>query len=147
MADQAAAIRPDGRASFADWARRAAISLRMRGGQAILLTDGMMEPAELFEGLHLLSTRNLEVKIIQVLTPDELHPAKLMRGGLLVDAETGQTHQLAYSAAELERAVTDHNETLARFCKRHGMPFVQHRLDESLDEFITKTLPIHGFLE
>ena len=147
MADQAAAVKPEGHVTFTDWARRAAISLRMRGGQAIVITDGMMEPADFFQGLHLLSIRNLDVKVIQVLTPDELQPAKLLRGGLLVDSETGQTHQLAYSASELTRAVTEHNETLARFCKRHGMPFVRHRTDEPLDRFITRTLPIHGFLE
>jgi hypothetical protein len=91
--------------------------------------------------------RNLELKVIQVLTPQELHPGKLARGGLLIDVETGMTHQLAYSPAELERAVADHNELLVRFCKRHGIPFAQHRLDEPLDAFITKTLPIRGFLE
>ncbi|MBI4343089.1 MAG: DUF58 domain-containing protein [Candidatus Omnitrophica bacterium] len=147
MADQAVAQHPEGCVTFADWTRRAAIALRMRGGQAILITDGMIEPADFFQALHHLSVRNLDVKVIQVLTPQELHPAKLLRGGLLVDAETGQTHQLAYSAAELARAVAEHNETLARFCKRHGMPFARHRLDEPLEEFITKTLPIHGFLE
>jgi hypothetical protein len=91
--------------------------------------------------------RNLEVKVIQVLTPQELRPGKLLRGGLLIDVETGASHQLAYSPAELERAVTEHNELLARFCKRHGIPFARCRLDASLESFVTKTLPAHGFLE
>ncbi len=137
----------EGQMPLADWMQRAAIALRMRGGQAIVITDGMVRPAEFFRALHLLMVRNLEIKVIQVLTPDELHPAKLVRGGVLVDVETGATHQLAYSAAELERAVIEHNELLVRFCKRHGIPFAQHRLDESLEAFITKTLPIRGFLE
>jgi hypothetical protein len=66
---------------------------------------------------------------------------------VLVDVETGLTHQLAYSPAELARAVAEHNELLVRFCKRHGVAFAQHRLDDPLESFITKTLPIHGFLE
>ena len=139
--------RAEGQTSPAEWMHRAAISLRIRGGQAILITDGMMRPADFFSALHVLMVRNLEVKVIQVLTPQELHPAKLVRGGTLVDVETGTTHQLAYSAAELDRAVAEHNECLARFCKRHGIPFAQHRLDEPLESFITKTLPVHGFLE
>ena len=147
MADGAAAVAPGGRTLLAEWVRRAAITLRMRGGQAILITDGMTEPADFFQALHGLTVRNLEVKVIQVLTPQELQPARLARGGLLVDTETGRTHQLAYSAGELARAVAEHNELLARFCKRHGIPFVRHRLDEPLDAFITKTLPVHGFLE
>ena len=147
MAGLAASARFEGEAALADWMRRAAITLRMRGGQAILITDGMARPADFFRALHVLLVRNLEIKVIQVLTPQELHPAALVRGGTLIDVETGRTHQLAYSAKELDRAVADHNELLVRFCKRHGIPFAQHRLDEPLERFITTTLPVHGFLE
>ena len=147
MAGWAAAASAEGQASLADWMYRAAVSLRMRGGQAILVTDGMARPEDFFRALHVLLVRNLEVKVIQVLSPQELHPAALMRAGTLVDAETGATHQLAYSPAELDRAVADHNDVLARFCKRHGVLFAQHRLNEPLESFITKTLPLRGFLE
>ncbi len=133
--------------SMAGWLRRAAITLRIHGGQAILITDGMVHPAEFFRAMHVLFVRNVEVKVIQVLSLQELHPAELFRAGRLVDAETGRTHQLAYSPQELERAVARHTEQLARFCKRHGVAFVQHRLDEPLASFIAMTLPRHGFLE
>ena len=91
--------------------------------------------------------RNIEVKVIQILTPQELDPARLFRGGTMVDVERGTTHQLAYSPAELARAVEEHNELLARFCKRNDIRFARHRLDESLDSFVTRVLPAHGFLE
>jgi uncharacterized DUF497 family protein len=97
----------------------------MRGGQAILITDGFMPPADFFSALHVLMQRNLEIKVLQVLTSQELHPARLFRGGLLVDSETGATHQLAYSPAELDRAVAAHNEQLVRFCKLHGIAFAE----------------------
>ncbi len=147
LAEQASAAGVSGHTPMADWMRRAAITLRMHGGQAILLTDGMTQPADFFRALHLLLVRNVEVKVIQVLSPEELHPARLLRGGTLVDAETGATHQLAYSPAELERAVAEHNEQLARFCKRSGIPFAQHRIDEPLEAFITTTLPARGVLD
>lgn len=147
MAELAASSRFEGETALADWMHRAAIALRMRGGQAILITDGMARPADFFRALHVLMVRNLEIKVIQVLTPQELRPATFVRGGTLIDVETGMTHQLAYSAKELDRAVADHNELLVRFCKRHGIPFAQHRLSEPLESFITKTLPAHGFLE
>ena len=147
MTEEAQAAQLGGQIAYADWMRRAAAALRIRGGQAILITDGMVPPADFFKALHALMVRNLEVKVIQVLTPQELHPAKLMRGGLLVDVETGRTHQLAYSAAELDRAMSDHNEQLVRFCKRHGIPFARHLLDEPLESFVMKTLPVRGFLE
>ena len=147
MAELAESTRLGGQIAFEEWLRRAAIALRIHGGQAILITDGMVRPAEFFRALHVLMVRNLEIKVIQVLSAAELHPAQLFRSGLLVDVETGQTHQLAYSPVELERAVAQHNELLVRFCKRHGIPFAQHRLDESLESFIIKTLPVRGFLE
>ncbi|MBI4341118.1 MAG: hypothetical protein HY598_02420, partial [Candidatus Omnitrophica bacterium] len=56
-------------------------------------------------------------------------------------------HQLAYAPAELERAMAEHNETLSKFCKRRGVAFVQHRIDEPLERFITATLPRRGILE
>ena len=147
MADAAEAARHGGQIAYADWMARAAAALRIRGGQGILITDGMVPPADFFKALHTLMVRNLEVKVIQVLTAQELHPAKMLRGGLLVDSETGRTHQLAYSAAELDRAMSDHNEQLVRFCKRHGIPFARHLLDEPLESFVMKTLPVRGFLE
>jgi uncharacterized protein (DUF58 family) len=147
LADLAAPAGVDGQTLLADWMERAAVALRIHGGQAILVTDGMTRPADFFRALHVLMVRNLEIKVIQVLSPQELHPSRLMRGGVVVDAETGTTHELAYSPAELERAVAEHNETLVRFCKRHGIPFARHRLDDPLETFITKTLPALGFLE
>lgn len=147
LVDQAQSLSAYGQTAYAEWMRSAVTTLRMRGGQALLITDGMVHPADFFQALHVLMIRNLEIKVIQVLTPQELKPATLFTGGTLIDAETGSTHQLAYTPAELERAMMEHNALLVRFCKRQGIPFVQHRLDESLDSFITQTLPRRGFLE
>ena len=147
MAELGMAQQLEGQTELADWMRRTTAALRIHGGQAILMTDGMVRPADFFRALHALMVRNLEVKVIQILTDEELHPARFVRGGVLVDVETGATHQLAYTPAELARAVADHNELLVRFCKRHGIPFAQHRLSDPLETFITKTLPAHGFLE
>ncbi len=147
LAAAAETAAPAGQVALAEWMRRATAALRIRGGQALVITDGMVPPAEFFRAMHELSVRNLEIKVIQVVSPDELHPARLVRGGVLVDAETGQTHQLAYRPAELERAVADHNELLVRFCKREGILFAQHRIDQPLERFLTRTLPRLGFLE
>ena len=147
LAHQAEQTRVGAAVDVAEWIRRAAIALRMHGGQAIYITDGMVRPAELFRALHVLQSRNVEMSVIQVITPQELHPRALATAGMLVDAETGSTHQLAYKPAELEQAMASHNELLARLCKRHGMKFAQYRTDQSLDTFITTTLPARGFLE
>lgn len=138
---------PAGAATMGQWMQQAIPALRIRGGQALLISDWMCPPADTFEALHLLRRKHAQVSVIQVLSPQELEPARLFRGGVLIDSETGLTHQLAYSASELTQAVLEHNERLARFCKRHGMPFAQARADEPLEEFVLKTLPARGFLE
>jgi hypothetical protein len=147
LTEWAGRITPRGSVSLAEWVRKAQASLRMHGGQAIILTDGMTAPAELFKALNGLMLQRMELKLVQVLTPQELHPARLFRGGVLVDSESGQTHELAYGADELERAVLAHNEQLFRFCTRHGIVFAQHRTDEPLETAVLKTLPARGFLE
>lgn len=135
-----------GTTPLAEWMARALPVLRIRGGQAILITDGMVRPSDFFRALHLLMVRNVELKVLQVLAPQELHPSALVRGGAVVDVETGTTHQLGYPPEALDRAVADHNEHLVRFCKRNGIPFAQHQLEEPLVSCVTKTLPLRGFL-
>ena len=51
------------------------------------------------------------------------------------------------TAEELERAILTHNDTLARYCLRNGIPFAQDRLQEPLEAFVLRTLPVRGFLE
>lgn len=138
---------PSGGVRLRQWMQQAVPAFRIRGGQAILVSDWMCPTAEGFEALHLLRRKHVEVKVIQVLSPQELDPVRLVRGGAVIDSETGETHELAYSASELAQAMIDHNERLVRFCKRHGIPFAQVRLDAPLEEVVLKALPVRGFLE
>ncbi len=147
LADAMAAGTVGGRLEHGEWARRAGAVLRMRGGQAILMTDGMTPPADFFRALQTLAMRHLELKVVQVLTPQELRPGAWFHRGAVVDAETGTTRELAYSAEELNRAVADHNELLARCCKRNGIPYARHRLDEGLESCLVNTRPASGFLK
>lgn len=147
LSEWADPIVPGGQVTVSEWMQTALPTLKMRGGQALFLSDGMYRLADLFHALHLLMQRHLEVKIVQVISPEELDPARLIRGGRVVDGETGLTQELAYSPAELARAVLEHNEQLARFCRRNGIPLAQHRLDEPLETFVLKILPARGFLE
>lgn len=147
MVEKAKRVEPSSNVSFEEWMRKAVLACRMQGGQAIILTDGMIEPVEFFRGLHMLLRKNLEVKVIQVLSEEELHPGKLFRAGMLVDAETGAAHQLGYSPNELEQAMSEHNTLLMDFCRKNGIAFARYELDESLESFLLHTLPVHGFLE
>ena len=147
LASQQISKEPAGSVRLPEWMSTATAALRMRGGQAIVITDGMYPPSELFRALGVLRHRHMEVKLLQVLTDDELHPAKLFQGGAVIDSETGQARELGYRAEELEQAMLTHNDTLARYCLRNGIPFAQDRLQESLETFVLRMLPARGFLE
>jgi len=147
MTDWLRRLVPRGQVIFSDWVRTQISALRIRGGQAILVSDCMIPPAEFFRGLTLLRGKHVELKVLQVLTPDELEPTRLVRSGVVVDSESGLTHELAYSPKELAQAVLNHNEQLARFCARHGIPFAQYRVGDPLEAFVMKVLPARGFLE
>ena len=138
---------PRGQVRLSDWMQTTTALRRMRGGQALVISDCLYPLADWFKALQALQQRHLEVKVIQVITPQELDPARLVRGGLVADSETGQPHELAYSAEELAGAVASHNEQIAWFCKRNGVSFAQHRLDETLERVLFQTLPARGFLE
>ena len=147
LAEACASVTPSTTVTLSAWMQRAVGALRVRGGQVILLSDCLYRLPDWFRAITLLLNRHVEVKVIQLLTPRELDPARLFRGGVVVDSETGLTHELAYRPEELARAMEEHTEQLVRFCKRHGVLFLQHRLDESLEVCVLKTLPARGFLE
>jgi uncharacterized protein (DUF58 family) len=65
MAALAGQVRVGGSISMAEWMRRAVIAMKIHGGQAIVITDGMVTPGDFFHALHVLMVRNLEVKVIQ----------------------------------------------------------------------------------
>lgn len=140
-------LEPFGATTLSRWMQQAVPALRIHGGQAIVISDWMCPPADAFEALQALRRKHVEVKVLQVLSPQELDPAKLFQGGRLIDSETGDQHELAYSAKELAQAVVEHNERLARYCKRHAMPFAQARLNDPLESFVLQQLPKRGFLE
>jgi len=139
-------VEPEGTTELSAWMRQAVAALRMRGGQALVVSDWMHRQADAFRALQALRGRHMELKIVQVLSPDELEPARLMKGGMVEDVETGRTHALAYSPAELADAIAQHNEQLARFCRRNGILVAQHRLDERLETFLFSRLPKFGFV-
>lgn len=140
-------LAPSGTTTMSRWMQQAMPALRIRGGQAIVISDWMCPPADAFAALQALRRRHAEVKVLQVLSPQELDPARMFQGGRLIDSETGDQHELAYSPKELAQAVIEHNEHLARYCKRHGMPFAQARLNEPLEPFVLHDLTARGFLE
>ena len=82
--------------------------------------------------------------------PQYLTRARTMLAGTSGEAPAVlflDTGPAAALGALQDPTVAEHNEQLVRFCKRHGIPFAQHRLDESLESFMVRTLPTRGFVQ
>ena len=136
---------PGGEMPLAAWIERYLYATRARGGTIILLSDWMMEPAEWVRGLQMCHYHNLDVKVLQVLTPEELKPGHGWGKGYVVDVETGSRRAL-WDMRLLLRAMESHNAQLAAFCQRNGFLFVQVSTAMPVEEFILRELPRLGLI-
>jgi len=138
-------LTPASEISFAAWIERYVYATHARGGTILLLSDWMMEPAEWVRGLQFCNYHNLDVKVIQVLTPPELKPGQGWRQGYVVDVETGARRTL-WDMRLLLRAMEAHNAQLASFCHRNGFLFVQVSTALPFEELILRELPRMGLV-
>lgn len=136
---------PHGDVPFAAWVERYLYATHARGGALIALSDWMMEPTEWVRGLQLCSFHNLDVKVIQILTPEELKPGQGWGKGYVVDVETGSRRSL-WDMRLLLRAMEAHNAQLAAFCQRNGFLFVQVSTAMPVEEFVLRELPRLGLV-
>lgn len=142
-------LQPLGEADFATWVERYCYAARAFGGTAIVISDWMMEQDAWTRGLNFLRFRNLDVKVIQVLSRWELEPQRMLGHGLVVDAETGRAmslHTGQLGAPQLTAAIQEHNERLRRFCRMNRLGFAQASTRSSVEEFILREMLKLGFL-
>ncbi len=143
-------LQPLGEIDFAKWVERYCYAVRAFGGTAIVLSDWMMDQEQWTRGLNFLRFRNLEVKVIQVLSRWELEPQRMLGHGLVVDAETGRAMSLRtghFGQAQLTAAVQEHNERLRHFCHANHLGFAQASTQSSVEDFVLRELLKLGLLD
>ncbi len=121
-----------------------------RPGKAIVVSDFLMPPSSYQQGLNLLRAFNLDISVIQVLTPEELNPP-FSRGRLaLVDLEGSTEISLEWSgdlSRDYHERLSRHNRELRSFCHQGGMHASQYITDRELSGFVLKTLPSVGLFK
>ena len=143
-------LEPDGESDFAAWVERYSYAVRAYGGTAIVISDWMMEQETWTRALNFLRFRNLETRVIQVLSRWELEPQRMLGHGLVVDAETGRAMSLRtgrLGQTELVAAVVEHNERLRRFCHRNRIGFAQASTQSTVEDFVLRELLRLGLLD
>lgn len=130
-------------------ALRATAGRAPRGALVIVVSDFLSEDAP--EALGLAHARRQEVLAVQVLSPEELDPARLFGGKAssdksavrLDDVESGEHAVVVLDAATLERyrtALNAWNETLRQRLSQHGGRLVQARSDQRLETVVLREL-------
>jgi len=147
-ADLLAAVAPGGRLGLG-----AALEVYAREhpspGLAILVSDLMMEPAEVERGVLALRARRYEVLLLHVIGAGELDPGREFAHGVLTDVETGATHPIVLTPATRARyrkLVAEHLAALVALAERTRSVYARLATDASVREFLSVELPRLGVL-
>lgn len=123
-------------------------SLPLRPGLAWIFSDFLF-PSGVEEAIRALLAARQEVRLVQVLSFDELHPA--LSGDLrLIDCETGEGKEVAISGNVLEAyadAVNHYTRGLERFCRERGVGYYLAVATDPLEETVLNSFRKAGLLQ
>jgi uncharacterized protein (DUF58 family) len=122
--------------------------LRNSGKGIVVLISDMMCKHGYESALRYLASRQMDVYVVQVLSPEEFEPD--IQGDLrLVDCEDGDVAEVTVTGPLLKR----YKQTLATFvdsvrdfCSRRGMAYLLARSETSLEELLTGYLATRGLV-
>lgn len=144
-----AACGVDGSTTSLAEAVRAWTNTRPRRGLAILVSDLWgQDQADACKALDHLRHGRHEIAVLQILHPDETHIDD--RGDFeLVDRETGKARKVVVDATvrkTFRKRVKEYEETLAHYCNRHGIAFLQAESTTPVPDILKRTLFAGGFV-
>ncbi len=118
-------------------------------GAALVISDFMMEPAEVERGVEALCARGDEVHLLHVIAASELDPRRDFTRGLLADAESGATRSVVLTPATLERyraALASHLAALHALAERWQARYARIATDDHVPTFVTTELQRAGLV-
>ena len=114
-----------------------------RPGAAIIVSDLMLDPAQVERGIEALRARRYGTLLLQVIGPGELEPEREFTRGVLRDVESGATHAIALTAAARARyrALLDgHHAALVALAERTRTTYARLTSDADVGAFVTAEL-------
>jgi uncharacterized protein (DUF58 family) len=119
-----------------------------RNGLSLVISDFLEPVDEIKESLRRMQASRQDIRIIQVLSPDELQPS--YQGDLkLVDSETGEQREVSISRKVLQEygeRLLAHNSELERFCQERGIGFLQCSSAQPLEELVFSSMAGKGWV-
>jgi uncharacterized protein (DUF58 family) len=131
-------------AALEDYARR-----HPEAGAALVISDLMMDPAEVERGVLALQARRFEVHLLHVVGASELDPAGSFTRGVLVDVESGATRPMILTAAVAARyreVLERHLAALRAVAERTHCAYSRFVAGSDLAAFVTGDLARTGLV-
>jgi uncharacterized protein (DUF58 family) len=148
VAERLLAVRPHGTvrlgATLTDYAAR-----HPAPGVALVISDFMMEPAEVERGVRALRRRGYETHLLHVIGGGELDPTRVFSRAMLVDVESGARRPIALTAAALARyeaALTAHLDALRSLADRLETSYARLVAGDDVAELLTGPLARAGLI-
>ena len=137
----------EGETSLAEGCRRFALQ-QSRGGVVVLLSD-LFDPSGYEDAFkHLIQNRN-DLYVIQVLSPQEMHP-DLFGALRLLDVETGEPVEITVTEELLntyERRLRAFQADVTRLSNRYGVHYLPVTTDRPIERLLTDTFRRMGLIE
>jgi uncharacterized protein (DUF58 family) len=122
--------------------------LRNSGKGIVVLISDLMDKHGYESALRYLASRQMDVYVIHVLSPEEFEPD--IQGDLrLVDCEDGDVAEVTVTGPLLKRyrqTLASFIESARDFCSRRGMTYLLARSETSVEELLTGYLATRGLV-
>jgi uncharacterized protein (DUF58 family) len=146
MLAQLEAIEPGGNVSLLEGIRQ--FCLRNTGKGIVVLITDLMDKDGYEAALRLLLARQMDIYLIQVLSPEELNPD--LAGDLkLVDCEDGDATEISVSRPLMDRyrrTLAAFTEGAREFCSRRGITYVLANSTTSVEQLVASYLRQRGLV-
>ncbi|HET7581065.1 MAG TPA: DUF58 domain-containing protein [Bacillales bacterium] len=117
-------------------------------GLSIVISDLLENPDQLFQALKRLQAKRQEVRLVQLLLPEEADPD--YAGDLkLTDVESGAERDVTMSRKVVEqyrRRFEQHTNEIESFCRRRGIGYLQLFSTDTLEEMVFSEFMAHGWI-
>ena len=146
MLDHLGQIQPGQSVSLAEGVK--SFCLRNSGKGIVVLISDLMDKAGYESALRYLVSREMDVYVVHVLSPEELDPD--IQGDLrLVDCEDGDVAEITVTGPLMKRykqTLAAFIESAREFCTRRGMTYLLARSEVPVEQLVTGYLATRGLV-
>jgi hypothetical protein len=134
---------------FVEGVRRAASSVKFPG-VAVVISDFLMPLADIRQTMNILRAKNLDIKAIQVLGPNDFEPFPEVSSLRAIDSESGEELELGLDEGgrrEYRYLLDEHIEQTKDIFAQGRVNWTLAPSTQDLTQFVVENLPKAGLLE